>query len=56
MSRGMQGINNQIGSSEGSHVSGTLHSFMETAYMYGRVAPFSGIGAADLIYHYLMAQ
>lgn len=56
VSGGTQGINIQIGSSEGSHVSGTLHSFMETAYMYGRVAPFSGIGAAGLIYHYLRAQ
>ncbi|HEL3833119.1 hypothetical protein D7Y44_19180 [Stenotrophomonas maltophilia] len=56
VSGGTRGINFQVGSSEGTHISGTLHDLGEAAYMYGRVAPFSGIGAAGLIYHYLMAR
>lgn len=54
VSGGTRGISFQIGSSEGSHISGTLHDIGHAAYMYGRAAPFSGIGAAGLIYHYLM--
>ncbi|MBA0394745.1 hypothetical protein D7U98_04910 [Stenotrophomonas maltophilia] len=54
VSGGTRGIRVQIGSSQSSNISGTVHDFAQAAYMYGRVAPFSGIGAAGLIYYYLM--
>ncbi|ACF51291.1 MULTISPECIES: hypothetical protein [Stenotrophomonas] len=50
------GVRIQIGPSNGTHVTGTLNDFGNAAYMYGRIAPFSGIGAAGLIYHYIMAR
>lgn len=50
------GVQIQIGSSDGTHVSGSLQDFGNAAYMYGRAFPFSGIGAAGMIYHYIMAR
>ncbi len=50
------GVHIQIGRSDGTHVSGKASDFGHTAYMYGRAFPFSGIGAAGMMYHYLMAK
>lgn len=50
------GVRIQIGRSDGTHVSGSIQDFGNAAYMYGRAFPFSGIGAAGMIYHYVMAR
>ncbi|MNC81411.1 hypothetical protein D3C75_1345360 [compost metagenome] len=54
ISGGTGGIKFQIGPSNGTHISGTIHDLGQAAYMYGRAAPFSGIGAAGMIYKHIM--
>lgn len=50
------GVTIQIGPSDGTHISGKFSDFGNTAYMYGKAFPGSGIGIAGMIYHYVMAN
>lgn len=50
------GVHIQIGPSDGTHVSGKFSDFGNTAYMYSKAFPASGIGIAGKIYHHLMAN
>ncbi len=56
ISGGSGGVQIQIGRSDGTHMRGSIYDFGELAYRYGRIAPFSGIGAAGMIYKHIMMR
>lgn len=56
ISGGAGSIEFQIGQSNGSHLRGNFEQIGEMAYRYGRIAPFSGIGAAGLIWKHIMMK
>ncbi|MNC56567.1 hypothetical protein D3C75_1061750 [compost metagenome] len=56
ISGGSGGVQFQIGQSSGSHVRGNFGDLGEMAYRYGRIAPFSGIGAGGMIWKHIMMK
>ena len=56
ISAGSGGVQFQIGRSDGSHVRGSFGDIGEMAYRYGRIAPFSGVGAAGMIWKHIMMR
>ncbi|MBH1405121.1 hypothetical protein EGJ03_16665 [Stenotrophomonas maltophilia] len=56
ISGGSGSIQFQIGQSNGTHVRGNFGQIGEMAYRYGRIAPFSGIGAAGMIWKHIMMK
>jgi len=56
ISGGSGSIQFQIGRSNGTHVRGNSEKIGEMAYRYGRIAPFSGIGAAGMIWKHIMMK
>ena len=56
ISGGSGSIQFQIGQSNGTHVRGNFRDIGEMAYRYGRIAPFSGVGAAGMIWKHIMMR
>ncbi|MBK0055661.1 hypothetical protein [Stenotrophomonas sp. S39] len=56
ISGGSGGLQFQIGQSSGTHVRGNFGQIGEMAYRYGRAAPFSGIGAAGMVWKHIMMK